>query len=418
MRRRSESFPWRAARCTINTLLILGTLLAVGAVAIILPMLLTDAYQHAQAPLLHGAIFAFLSQLSSLGKGLQKAGVQNLPELTFKKDVLISYLVSKKWRTGVALDIMGALFGLASLTILPISIAQPIFCNGLVLLAIFSHFSLSEQLRRAEWFSIGLCFLGTLLLAVTLVPRDWAHTDIRWIQMKLFAALVLVIPLLALLELHSRVIKRRIIAHGRPRFTSIEFTSGVQAGLCIGVGNASLATGLQSTSQSWRAHLSSDTDAMTYLAVAVCFIVVGAAMNACHPLFANRGYTYGRVVLISTYSSLVSMTSGVFMGVVVLDEAWPTVPRTSLLREIAFFLIFWGVVTLNGKNLSKAWQRVGQVNDDKGSDGRVRNSRASGGEGGHGDALGHKRHLSDPPEKPQLRELSMDAPLGGLQIRK
>jgi hypothetical protein len=30
------------------------------------------------------------------------------------------------------LDICGALFGLAALSILPISIAQPIFCNGLV----------------------------------------------------------------------------------------------------------------------------------------------------------------------------------------------------------------------------------------------------------------------------------------------
>jgi hypothetical protein len=54
-----------------------------------------------------------------------------------------------------------------------------------VLLALYSHFWLDEQLGRREWVCIGLCFSGTVLLAVTLVPRDWGHTDIRWIQVGL-----------------------------------------------------------------------------------------------------------------------------------------------------------------------------------------------------------------------------------------
>ena len=63
-----------------------------------------------------------------------------------------------------------------------INIAQPIFCNGLVLLALYSHCYLKEKLRCREWVSIALCFVGTLMLAVTLVPRDWSRTDIRWMQ--------------------------------------------------------------------------------------------------------------------------------------------------------------------------------------------------------------------------------------------
>ena len=31
-----------------------------------------------------------------------------------------------------------------------------------------------------------LCFAGTLLLAVTLVPRDWSQTDIEWIQARTY----------------------------------------------------------------------------------------------------------------------------------------------------------------------------------------------------------------------------------------
>lgn len=145
---------------------------------------MTDSLAHVHSevtgwpnwPLAYGSAFAFLAQLSSIGKGLQKVGVQTLPELSLRPAVIWQYLNCRTWRNGMLLDTLGALFGLAALTIVPISVAQPIFCNGLVLLALYSHFYLREQLGRREWVSIGLCFAGTLLLALTLVPRDWSRT--------------------------------------------------------------------------------------------------------------------------------------------------------------------------------------------------------------------------------------------------
>ena len=88
-----------------------------------------------------GVILAFLSQLSSIGKGIQKVGVQSLPELTCRGSVLRQYCSSRIWLRGMLLDIAGAFFGFVSLTILPISVAQPIFCNGLVLLACYPGLS-------------------------------------------------------------------------------------------------------------------------------------------------------------------------------------------------------------------------------------------------------------------------------------
>ena len=143
-----------------------------------------------------GTVLAFLSQLSSIGKGLQKVGVQSLPELSCRPAIMWQYLSSTTWRNGLMLDILGALFGFVSLTILPISVAQPIFCNGLVLLACYSHFYLKEQLGRREWAAIGMCFTGTVLLAATLVPRDWTQTHVGWLQMKMSFCLIIVLPLL------------------------------------------------------------------------------------------------------------------------------------------------------------------------------------------------------------------------------
>ena len=48
-------------------------------------------------PLVYGAMFAFLSQLSSIGKGMQKVGVQNLPELSLRWAVVRQYLHQPTW---------------------------------------------------------------------------------------------------------------------------------------------------------------------------------------------------------------------------------------------------------------------------------------------------------------------------------
>ena len=315
--------------------------------------------------LVFGVTFAFLSQLSSIGKGMQKVGVQTLPTLTSNPQVVWQYLSNSSWRAGLLLDIVGALFGLVALSILPISVAQPIFCNGLVLLACYSHFYLEEQLHWREWRAIGLCFVGTVLLAVTLVPRDWAKTHIGMLQYKLSAVMSLVLPALCFLELSLRRVKR---ARGVPNRSLIELLTGIQAGLCIGVGNASLASGLQSTSRSWLEHLAKEhvgsdawpTTSLTsgvwlHLLSAAAFVVLGATLNALHPFFANRGYQHGRVTIISTHTALVSMATGVFVGIAVLDEAWPSRPSMSATRFLAFGLMIYGVFTLNCKTARRSF---------------------------------------------------------------
>lgn len=89
-----------------------------------------------------GVCLALLSSVSQIGKGLQKLGVDTLPELTLTTRTIKKYLGTRTWLLGVGLDICGALIGLAALSMLPVSVAQPIFANGLVMLALFSYFYL------------------------------------------------------------------------------------------------------------------------------------------------------------------------------------------------------------------------------------------------------------------------------------
>lgn len=74
-------------------------------------------------------------------------------------------------------------------------------------------------------------------------------------------------------------------------------------------------------------------------------------MNGMHPVFANRGYQHGRVVLISTHTALTSMFTGVFVGIIVLDEAWPARPLMGAVRIFAFMLMLVGACSMNRHNI-------------------------------------------------------------------
>ena len=148
-----------------------------------------------------GILFAILSMSSQIGKGLQKDAVKSLPELTCaKKDVVVAYLTNKRWMLGLVVDLFGAVMGLLSLGTLPISIAQPIFCSGLALLAVFSFFYLGERLGAVEWVGVAVCVGGVTGLALTLEETDWTQVDFSALQLRLGIALLLVPVVLVVLE--------------------------------------------------------------------------------------------------------------------------------------------------------------------------------------------------------------------------
>ena len=256
--------------------------------------------------------------------------------------MLIRYFTQPTWVLGLSLDIIGALIGLASLSILPISVAQPIFANGLVLLSLFSYFYLKEQLARIHWVGVVVCFCGTLLLAFTLQATDWSRVDLSaMLSRKLPIALVIVIVALPVLEFVQPSLEGLTSAREKQRGAAIvELCTGLQAGMCVGVGNAGIAGGLQALSHG-----------AVGAEVAGAFGVVGTsvALVGLQTVFATRGYYYGRAVVITAYITLVSLSAGILMGLLVLDEPWPADIGMSLLRAFALVATILGVTMLNWK---------------------------------------------------------------------
>ena len=99
-----------------------------------------------------------------------------------------------------------------------------------------------EPLSRTEWLAVGICFLGTMMLSCTLEPTDWATVQLSWMLSKMVASMALMLVALPALELVSRKAKQA-------QATSlVELCTALQAGLCVGVGNAGIAGGLQALS--------------------------------------------------------------------------------------------------------------------------------------------------------------------------
>ena len=256
--------------------------------------------------------------------------------------MLIRYFTQPTWVLGLSLDIIGALIGLASLSILPISVAQPIFANGLVLLSLFSYFYLKEQLTRVHWVGVVVCFCGTLLLAFTLQATDWSRVDLSaMLSRKLPIALVIVIIALPVLEFVQPSLEGQASNRMKQQGAAIvELCTGLQAGMCVGVGNAGIAGGLQALSHG-----------AVGAEIIGAFGVVGTsvALVGLQTVFATRGYYYGRAVVITAYITLVSLSAGILMGLLVLDEPWPSDIGMSLLRAFALVATILGVTMLNWK---------------------------------------------------------------------
>ena len=75
----AEVKPRRSAFSIVATILkIVACVIPVIPLSLLVLLALSDSTKQQQRPLVYGALLAFLSQLSSIGKGLQKVGVKSL----------------------------------------------------------------------------------------------------------------------------------------------------------------------------------------------------------------------------------------------------------------------------------------------------------------------------------------------------
>ena len=114
------------------------------------------------------AITVVSALLYNVGFVLEKQGLGHLPEVHARHlgHLVRSVASSPLWLVGFVSMLAGLGLQIVALSLIPISVVQPIFVSGIVLLLVLSHLALGEHLGSREW--AGVAVVGVALLAISL----------------------------------------------------------------------------------------------------------------------------------------------------------------------------------------------------------------------------------------------------------
>ncbi|MHB1913168.1 MAG: DMT family transporter, partial [Acidimicrobiales bacterium] len=112
--------------------------------------------------------------LYNVGFVLEKHGLGGLPEVHARRLVHLvrSVASSPLWLVGFFSMLGGLGLQIIALSLIPVSIVQPIFVSGIVLLLVLSHLALGEHLGRREWAGVAVVGAALFLLSLSLDSRS------------------------------------------------------------------------------------------------------------------------------------------------------------------------------------------------------------------------------------------------------
>jgi hypothetical protein len=123
-------------------------------------------------PLFIPAIFLQLlsTSLNYIGMTLQKKAADSLPalrsEIPFGKAIK-NFLTNKAWIFGYILNVISVLVSTAALGLASLSLVQPFYGFGLIVLAIFAHFYLKEEITRIDIIGILFGMVGIIVIGIS-----------------------------------------------------------------------------------------------------------------------------------------------------------------------------------------------------------------------------------------------------------
>lgn len=112
--------------------------------------------------------------LYNVGFVLEKHGLTALPDVHARRlgHLLRSVASSPAWLAGFVSMLAGLALQIVALSVVPISVVQPIFVSGIVLLLVLAHLALGEHLGRRDWAGVGVVAVALLCISLSLDPRN------------------------------------------------------------------------------------------------------------------------------------------------------------------------------------------------------------------------------------------------------
>ena len=184
--------------------------------------------------MLLGILVVFGSSVcNSVGLIVEKRALDRLPPIDVRAPVRMAVILLRRplWLFGFALLLLGALLQIRGLSLLPLTIAQPLFAVGLAVVLVVAAVVLREPLSAGEYRGLAAMAVAFVLLALSMDSR----TDRVGTSQHPIAFTAVVVPAavvsVAVFTAADRTARRR---HRQASPGGIAF--GVTVGLMNGVG--------------------------------------------------------------------------------------------------------------------------------------------------------------------------------------
>jgi drug/metabolite transporter (DMT)-like permease len=259
-----------------------------------------------------------------VGVGFFKASAERMERLQGTRPIhlFVQILTDKVWAAGFVIGLSGFVLQFVALSLLPLSVAQPIFVATLMVALGIAFGYFGERLALREWLGLGTFAVATLLVALSVVPVESSDTAVP--SHGLLLAVVIpsiILPVIAFSIGDLRPTGR----HARP-------LAGVAYGLSSGVlfGTMELSVkGLSNLGNSHPAMISYLTEPYLYsfcVAAVLGLAQLQIALQRC------------RMAIVLTVCTVVAKTQLIVTATFLYGESWPSSPFYSLLRASGFVL--------------------------------------------------------------------------------
>ncbi len=259
--------------------------------------------------------------LYNAGFVLEKRALRDLPPISVRQvgTLLRVLATSRAWVTGFLVMGMGMACQVVVMSLVPLSVAQPIQLAGLALLVVFSAVYLGERTTPREWASLGVLALSLLLIFLSMEETRLGLHAGTGVMLAVVVGTVLVGvgAFVAAIRSGSR--------SGRP-------VPGLLYGAASGLlyGAAGLQTkGVSGFLADGSHHLVGRTFASPY--PYLYFLVSGAGL-----VLFQTALQRGRASIVVPVSSVVSAVYTVLVGTAVFGEPLPQDPARLALRSAGF----------------------------------------------------------------------------------
>jgi drug/metabolite transporter (DMT)-like permease len=255
-----------------------------------------------------------------------KIAVDVLPKIEskFSWDVVKAFVTNRPWLSAQIENIAGFVLYAVALSIIPVSIVEPITAAGIVLLVYLAIRELGEKVKPRDYAAIGMTVLGVILISISLergVPEAAPNYHLFWI----FAAVILGIAVAAPLLM------------GRRSANALAVGLGISGGLLDGIAGVYTRLVMINWGHDWVSML---------ILLVVCFLAYVSAF-----IILQAGLQRGKAIVVApVYNGIMELVP-IVVGIIALNESLPKVNGKtdiflSAIRILAFALILVGTVLL------------------------------------------------------------------------